>query len=354
MRITPDAAPAKRTFLLALLMTLCAATPHRTQNVESLPKYQSGQSVSGALRLWGHGSPDTDFMGKLVTSWEEGFRKHHPRIQFENRMYGTASAIGALYAGAGDLAIMGREIRPFEISAFERVFRYPPLGIDVATGSLDIRNMDFSLNVFVQKDNPLGKLTITQVDAIFGCEHLRGPRNIRTWGELGIRGEWQDKPINVYGFPINRGFAVFFQDAALGGSRKWNGDLKEFGDLRQPDGTLHDAGLRILEALARDPYGIAYSNLRYINGQVKPLALAATDDGPYYEATKENLIQRKYPLTRFITTFVNRAPGRPLEPKVKEFLRYILSREGQQEVLRDGNYLPLSEEAVQAQLRKLE
>ena len=354
MRVIPDAGAARRRFLLALLMTFYAATPGRTQNAESLPKYQSEQTVSGTLRLWGHGSPDTDFMGKLVRTWEEGFRKHHPGIQFENRMYGTASAIGALYAGAGDLAIMGREIRPFEISAFERVFRYPPLGVDITTGSLDIRNMDFALNVFVHKDNPLGKLTMTQVDAIFGCEHLRGPRNIRIWGELGFTGEWQDKPINVYGFPINRGFAVFFQDAALGGSRKWNGDLKEFGDVRQPDGTLRDGGLRILDALARDPYGIAYSNLRYMNAQVKPLALAATDGGPYYEATKENLIRHKYPLTRFITTFVNRAPGGRLDPKVKEFLRYILSREGQQEVVRDGHYLPLSEEAVRAQLRKLE
>ena len=354
MRVILDATPAKRRFLPALLMTLCAATPGRTQNVESLPMYQSEQSVSGTLRLWGHGSPDTDFMGKLVRSWEERFRKHHPGIQFENRMYGTASAIGALYAGTADLAIMGREIRPFEISAFERAFRYPPLGIDITTGSLDIRNMDFALNVFVHKNNPLGQLTMTQVDAIFGCEHLRGPRNIRTWGDLGLTGEWQDKPINVYGFPINRGFAIFFQDAALGGSRKWNGDLREFGDVRQPDGTLRDGGLRILEALARDPHGMAYSNVRYMNAQVKPLPLAATDGGPYYEATKETLIQRKYPLTRFITTFVNRAPGRPLDPKVREFLRYILSREGQQEVVRDGNYLPLSEEAVRTQLRKLE
>ena len=351
---SPDATPVKHTFLVAALMTLCAAGPGRTQNVQALPKYQSEQSVGGVLRLWGHGSPDTDFMGKLVRSWEEGFRKHHPGIQFEDRLYGTASAIGALYASAGDLAIMGREIRPFEISAFEHVFRYPPLGIDIATGSLDIRNMDFALNVFVHKDNPLGKLTITQVDAIFGCEHLRGPRNIRIWGELGFTGEWKDKPIHVYGFPINRGFAVFFQDAALGGSRKWNADLKEFGDVRQPDGTLRDGGLRILEALARDPYGIAYSNLRYMNAQVKPLALAATDGGQYYEATKENLIHRKYPLTRFITTFVNRTPGRALDPKVKEFLRYILSREGQEEVVLDGNYLPLSEAAVRSQLRKLE
>src|SRR5262249_51329351 len=200
---------------------------------------------------------------------------------------------------------------------------------------LDIRNMDFALNVFVHKDNPLARLTMTQVDAIFGSEHRRGTKNIRTWGELGLTGKWQDKPIHVYGFPVRRGFAIFFQDAAIGGSHKWNCDLKEFADLKQPDGSLLDGGQRILDALAADRYGIAYSNLRYANPQVKPLALAATDGGPYYEATKENLIARRYPLTRFITTFINRPPGKPVDPKVKEFLRYILSREGQQDILRD-------------------
>ncbi len=293
-------------------------------------------------------------MGKLVSSWEEGFRKYHPGVQFENRMYGTASAMGALYASVGDLAIMGREIWPSETTTFEKVFQYPPLGVDITTGSLDIRNMDFALNVFVHQDNPLIRLTMTQVDGVFGSEHRRGPQNIRTWGELGLTGEWKDKPIRVYGFPAHRGFAVFFEDAALGGSHKWNCDMKEFADLRQPDGSLVDGGQQILDALSQDRYGIAYSNLRYRNAQVKPLALAPVDGGPYYEATKENLIQRKYPLTRFITTFVNRAPGRPLDPKVKEFLRYILSREGQQAIVRDGNYLPLSEDAIRAQLRKLD
>jgi phosphate transport system substrate-binding protein len=293
-------------------------------------------------------------MGKLVRSWEEGFRKFHPGVQFENRMYGTASAMGALYAGVGDLAIMGREIWPYEVTTFEKFFHYPPLGVDITTGSLDIRNMDFALNVFVHKDNPLARLTMTQVDGVFGSEHRRGPRNIRTWGELGLSGEWKDKRIHVYGFPVNRGFAVFFQDAALGGSHKWNCDLKEFFDLRQPDGSLLDGGQQVLDALAQDRYGIAYSNLRYRNAQVKALALATTDDGPSYEATKDNLIRRNYPLTRFITTFVNRAPDRPLDPKVKEFLRYILSREGQQAIVRDGNYLPLSEDGIRAQLRKLD
>ncbi|MDT5158012.1 MAG: phosphate transport system substrate-binding protein [Acidobacteriota bacterium] len=343
-----------RRFLSVSIMLLCVVMTARAQELSHLPEYQPERSINGTLRLWGHGSPDTDFMGRLVKSWEEGFRRFHPGVQFENRMYGTASAMGALYTGVGDLAIMGREIWPFETKTFEKVFHYPPTGVDITTGSLDIRNMDFALNVFVHKDNPLAHLTLTQVDAVFGSEHLRGPRNIRTWGDLGLTGEWADKPINVYGFPVHRGFAVFFQDTALGGSHKWNCDMREFADVKQPDGKLLDGGQRILDALAQDRYGIAYSNLRYMNAQVKPLALAASNGAPYYEATKENLIQRKYPLTRFITTFFNRAPGQPVDPKVREFLRYILSREGQQAIVRDGNYLPLSEDAIRAQLKKLE
>jgi phosphate transport system substrate-binding protein len=343
-----------RRFLLVSMMLLCAVASARAQELERLPKYQPEQTVAGTLRLWGHGSPDTDFMGRLVKSWEEGFSRYQPGVRFENRMYGTASAMGALYVGVGDLAIMGREIWPFEVTTFEKVFHYPPTGVDITTGSLDIRNMDFALNVFVHKDNPLAKLTLTQADAVFGGEHLRGPRNVRAWDGLGLTGEWKDKPIHVYGFPVHRGFAVYFQDAVLGGSHKWNCDLKEFADVRQPGGSLLDGGQRVLDALAKDRYGIAYSNLRYMNAQVKPVALAANEGGPYYEATKENLVQRKYPLTRFITTFFNRAPGKPVDPKVKEFLRYILSREGQQAIVNDGNYLPLSEEAISVQLKKLE
>jgi phosphate transport system substrate-binding protein len=168
-----------------------------------------------------------------------------------------------------------------------------------------------------------------------------------------LTGEWRDKPIHVYGFPVRRGFAVFFQDAVMGGSHKWNCDMKEFLDIKQPDGSLLDGGQRILDALAEDHYGIAYSNLRYRNAQAKDVALATTDGGPYYQATKENLIQRKYPLTRLITTFINRAPGHSVDPKVKEFLRYILSRNGQEAIVSDGNYLPLSEQSIRDQLKKL-
>ena len=324
------------------------------QKLEALPHYQPGQTVSGTIRVWGHGSFKRDFMGRLMKYWEEGFRRYQPGIQIENRMYGTASAIGALYTGAGDLAILGEEIHPVAAAAFERVMHYPPEGVDIATGSLDVRNFDYAHVFFVHEDNPLSKLTLTQLDAIFGDEHRRGPRNIRTWGEVGLAGNWRDKPIHPYGWRLDDDFALYLQGTLLMGSHKWNCDLREFAHINNADGTVYDHGQRILDALAQDPLGIAVSNLRYLCPRVKPLALASRDGEPYYEATKQNLVERKYPLTRVIPAFFNRAPGQPLDPKVKEFLRYLLSLEGQQDIVRDRNYLPLSQRVIREQLKKLD
>jgi phosphate transport system substrate-binding protein len=140
----------------------------------------------------------------------------------------------------------------------------------------------------------------------------------------------------------------------MGGSLKWNCDMQEFSDVRKPDGSLTDAGQRIVDAVAKDRYGIAYSGLPYKNPLAKPVALAPQDGGLYFEPTKENVIERKYPLTRTISIFINRAPGTSIDPKVKEFLRYILSREGQEAVVRDGGYLPLNGDIVREERRKLE
>lgn len=334
-------------------MALAAASAH-AQDLESLPHYQPKQVVTGTIRIWGHGSPGHDFMGKLMRYWEDGFRRFQPGIRIENRMYGTASAIGALYTGVADMTILGEEIHAPAVAAFERVMHYPPLGIEIANGSLDVRNFDYAHVFFVHKDNPLSKLTLVQLDAIFGSEHRRGPRNIRTWGELGLGGEWQDKPITPYGWRVDDDFATYLQDTLLMGSHRWNCDLREFRHITRPDGSIIDHGQQILDALARDRYGIAVSNLRYQNAQVKPLALATEDGAPYYEATKENLIQHRYPFTRVIPAFINRQPGKPIDPKVREFLSYLLSYEGQHDLVREGGYLPLSEESIREQLKKLE
>lgn len=334
---------------------LCAAvsTAAQGQGLDQLPRYRPEQQVSGTIRLWGHGSFKADFMGRLVRTWAQGFGRYQPRVKLENYMYGTASAIGALSVGPGDVALLGEEISPAASAAFQRAKHYPPLGIEVATGSLDTAFFDYAHVVFVNKDNPIARLTLRQLDAVFGAEHRRGPRNIRRWGELGLTGEWANARIQPYSWR-DLDFSLFIQGAVLGGSHRWNDEVKDFGHLRRPDGSVADPGKQILDALAGDRFGIAISNWRYANPRVKAIALAAADGGPYYDATKANLISQRYPLTRIVPAFIDRPPGRPVDPKVREFLRYILSREGQEAITRESGYLQLSAAAVREQRRKLE
>jgi len=329
--------------MLLCVVAVCA------QNVDSLPHYQAGQMIDGVIRIWGDEQMDT-----VMRRWQAGFQKLHPNVRFETKLLGTGTGMAGLYSGVADIALLGRDATSSEVMAFEWVFKYKPSAIEVATGSLDAPGKTFAIGVLVTKDNPLTNLTLTQLDAIFGSEHRRGARNIRIWGDLGLTGVWKDKPINVYGYDAETNTGSFFKRAVFKGSDKWNCELKEFADLKQANGSLLDSGQRISEALAHDRYGIAYSNLRDVNGQVKPLAISLTDEGPFYEATRENLIQRKYPLTRSVSIYVNRAPGQPLDSKVKEFLRYILSQEGQREVAQDRDFMRLSDATAKEQVRKLE
>lgn len=330
-----------------------AAAGPETQFVDALPLYAPAARVSGTIRLWGHGSPKHDFMGKLMNAWIAGFARHQPGVKFENHMYGTASAIGALYTGAGDIAILGEEISPAAAMAFEREKHYPPTGIQIATGSLDVNFFDYAHMIFVHRDNPLPGLTLAQLDALFGAEHRRGPRNIRTWGELGLTGEWNALHIQPYGWQADVDFALFFREAVLENSHRWNTDLKEFVHVLRPDGTQYDHGQQILDALARDPTGIAISNVRYANPAVRALPLARSAGEPFYAPTKANLIAQTYPLVRIIPAFIDRAPGQSVAPPVREFLRYLLSREGQQALVHDSDYLPLGADIIRAQLEKL-
>jgi phosphate transport system substrate-binding protein len=325
------------------------------QALNGLPHYQPQEQVFGTIRLWGHGAPVLDFMGMLVKSWEEGFQKVQPGVRFEYDMYGTASAMGALYAGKGDIAILGQEIYPFETTAFEQVKHYTPLGIEIATGSVDVRNFDFAIGVFVNKKNPLSQMTVDQIDKVFAWHEGGKPANIETWGQLGLKGEWADKPIHLYGWYESDIFSTFVENAALNGSHQWRCGMKQYAHIHRPDGTIYDSGQQILDDLSNDPYGMALSNVRYLNERdaVKPLALAHTSAGPYYAATKETLINRQYPLGRIIPAEIDRAPGQPVDPKVKEFLRYILSREGQEDIVRNGKYLPMQPEAAKRELEKL-
>lgn len=322
--------------------------------VASMPPYVPQEMVTGVIRISGHASATNPWMRQLVMAWQADLQHFQPGIQLEYRMFGTSSAIPALFNGTADIAILGEEIDPAAVRTFERVMQHPPLGIDIATGSVDVRNMDFAQMFFVNKANPLTRISLTQLDAIFGEEHRRGPANIRTWGELGLRGDWASKPIHPYGWRIDDSFGYFLEQYLMEGSHRWNCDLREFAHIYRPDGTIYDSGQQILDSLANDPYGIAVSNIRYAGANVRPLALALTPAGPYYDLSTQTLIDGTYPLTRRIPAVIDHTPGMPLDPKLREFLSYLLSQDGQHVILQDHRYLPLSASAAGRERRKLQ
>ena len=218
-----------------------------------------------------------------------------------------------------------------------------------------VRNHGYAIVLFVQQDNPLEQLTLAQVDAVFSVAHRRSGAGARTWGDLGLGGDWRSRPIHPYGLAIARGFAEYFEDAVFESSRIWNPSLREFADQPGSKGGDTDGGQMLLNALAEDPQGIGYAGLLYHNPRVRPLAIAASEAGPYVMPTQENVLNHTYPLTRKIAIFLNRAPGRPVDPKLKEFLRYVLSREGQRLVLSEGGgYLPMLAPFATRELEKLE
>jgi phosphate transport system substrate-binding protein len=340
--------------LLATAQIAGVSEPYESQVVSSLPHYAPQGQVHGVIRISGHGSAKIPWMRQLLLMWQEDFQRFQPGVTLEYRMFGTSSAIPALWTGTADVALLGEEIDPVAVRTFERVKHYPPLGIDVLTGSVDIRNIDYAQMVFVNKDNPLTHLSMVELDGIFGEEHRRGGVNIRTWDQLGLRGEWASKPITPYGWRIDDSFGIFLEGYLLEGSHRWNCALHEFSHIYRPDGSIYDHGQQSLDALANDRYGIAISNIRYAGQNVKALTIGMTPAGPFIPVSKQTLIDRTYPLSRVIPAVIDRKPGMPVDPKIREFLRYLLSQEGQQVVLKDGRYLPISAAVAQKEVRKLD
>lgn len=311
--------------------------------------YQPAHSVSGVIRVWGNGE-----MTALVRRWEAGFRKYHPGARIEANLTGSDVAMAGLYTGLADVALLGRESTASEGKAFEWIFGYQPASVEIMTGSLDRPGRSPALVAFVHQDNPLSRITLVQLDAVFGQELLHGAtRNIRTWGELGLPEEWADAPINLYTFDSETGSGRFFRRVVLGDSRKMNWErLTEFQDSRRLRDPTHDASRKILDALATDRFGLAVASGPAPPG-TRPLALAFDAGGNFWVPTRDTLVSRDYPLTRSAYAYFNVKPDAPLDSKLSEFLGYVLSRDGQQDVDADAQYLPLSEEAVHEQRRRL-
>ena len=328
-----------------------------TEADQSLEPYVPRQQVEGTISIWGHGAygKRLQFVEGLVAAWEKGFREFQPGVTFENRLHGTASAIGSLYTGVGDIALLGREIWQPEIDAFTEVRGYPPTGIEVMTGSFNVRNRGYAIVIFVHKDNPIRGLTLAQLDAIYGVDRRRGHAPVSTWSDLGLGGDWADRPVRLYGLPIARGFAVFVEDRVFLGGRKWKPALREYPDDPNSVSTATDGANRLLADLAQDPHGIGYAGLVYNHPGVRAVAIEETrGSGPVFP-TEETVADRSYPLTRVISVFLDRQPGHRADAKLEEFLRFILSRQGQEIVSSDGHgYLPLTREIADQQMRKLE
>ncbi len=343
--------------ILLLGWGICAAAaPARapeTAFVDALPVYVPQGQVSGTIRLWGHGSYRRNFMGNVLNRLITRFHELQPGVRFENRMYGTASAVGALSLGAGDIALLGEEISPQAALEFRRARGYAPTEFQVATGSLDVNFFDYAHMIFVHRDNPLAQLSLAQLEAVFGTEGRMGSAPLRTWGDLGLTGEWADKPIQPYGWKVDEDFALFFRERVLGDSHRWNPAIKEYVHVIRADGTQYDHGQQIMDALAADRYGIAISNIRYANPDVRTVALSWQAAGPAVQADKATLIAQQFPLVRVIPAFIDRAPGKPVEPAVREFLRFMLSREGQQALVEETGYLPIDAAIIARQLAEL-
>jgi phosphate transport system substrate-binding protein len=300
-------------------------------------------TVGEVIRVWG-----TAQVQSLARQWDLGLSKAHPRVRVESRLTGSDVGVAGLYTGLADLAVLGRECTAFERKAFEWIFRYPPAQIQIMTGSLDRGGQAPALIASVHRDNPLVQLTLVQLDAIFGHERLSGaPKSIRTWGDLGLTGEWADKSIHLYADDAESGTGRFFRHTVLGDSAKMNWEhFTEFKGL--------DARHRILAALAADPAGLAVTggSSEFVP-QVKALALARDAGHEAVAASRESLISRSYPLTRAVYAYFNRPPDAPMDARLKAFLRYLLSEEAQRDVVESNDYLPLSSESRRQQLQKL-
>jgi phosphate transport system substrate-binding protein len=332
--------------------------------LDDLPAYVPNQKVSGVIRLWGSNYFADGSLGKR---WEDGFRKHHPGVAFKNELKTALAGIPALTFGLADIAPM-RHITSDETLLYQRYHDSWPLEITVVTGSLDVPGWSYALGIFVHRSNPLSRLTVEQLDGVFGAQRsgafqgtewttaaARGPeKNIRTWGQLGLTGEWAEKPIHVYGYNLRYHIPATFERLVFQGGAKWNEQLVEFTNYKNPDGTTELEAQQVTSAVSRDRWGIGYSSVAFRRPETKVLAIAPRGSGTYVELDLQALRSREYPLLDEVYFYLRKEPGKRLDPKVKEFLRYVLSREGQEAVQQDGKYLPLPGRVVAEQLRKLD
>ena len=295
----------------------------------NLPAYKTTSGVSGSLSSVG-----SDTLNNLMTLWAEGFQRAYPNVKIQVEGKGSSTAPPALIQGTAQIGPMSRAMKASELDEFEKKFGYKPLQMRV---SID------ALAVYVNKDNPIEKLTLAEVDAIFSSTRKCGHgSSIDTWDQAGLAdAAWAKKPISLYGRNSASGTYGYFKDIALCG-----GDYRD--SVKEQPGSAS-----VVQGVSEDRNGMGYSGIGYKTSGVRTVALAKAKGEEYYSTDVEAVLAGHYPLSRYLFLYVNKAPNRPLDPLVREFLRYVLSRDGQETVVKDG-YIPLTGKLIGTELAKID
>ena len=292
----------------------------------ALPNYEKTSGVSGNLSSVG-----SDSLANLMTLWAEEFKKNYPNVNIQIQAAGSSTAPPALTEGTANMGPMSRPMKDSEIQAFEEKYGYKPTAVPVAIDALA---------VFVHKDNPIKSLSIEQVDAIFSSTRLCGyDKDIKTWGDLGLTGEWANKPLQLFGRNSVSGTYGYFKEEAL-----CKGDFK--ANVNEQPGSAS-----VVQSISSTLNAIGYSGIGYRTSSVRAVPLSKKG-GEAFEANEQNALAGKFPLSRFFYVYVNKAPNKPLSPLDAEFLKLVLSKQGQEVVVKDG-YIPLPSKVVEKAKQEL-
>jgi phosphate transport system substrate-binding protein len=293
-----------------------------------LAAYKAVSGISGNISSVG-----SDTLNNLMTLWAEQFQKFYPNAKIQIEGKGSSTAPPALIAGTAQLGPMSRPMKGTEIDGFEKKYGYKPTPVRTSVDALAL---------FVNKDNPIKCLTLAQVDAAFSKSRRGGaPEDVKTWGQLGLTGEWASKPISLYGRNSASGTYGFFKEHILK-----NGDFKD--EVKEQPGSA-----AVVQGATVDRFALGYSGIGYATAGVRAVPLAEKAGGKCEDATADNAYSGEYPLARFLYVYVNKAPGKPLDPLTREFAKLLLSKEGQEVVVKDG-YFPIPAQIAKEELGKIQ
>lgn len=309
--------------------TLASSTAIAVQTVDAnLSDYQKASGVSGNLSSVG-----SDTLANLMTLWAESFKRNYPNVNIQIQAAGSSTAPPALTEATANIGPMSRKMKDKELDAFEKKYGYKPTAIPVAIDALA---------VYVNKDNPIEGMSIAQVDAIMSSTRKCGyPTDMATWGDAGLTGSWAAKSIQLYGRNSVSGTYGYFKKQAL-----CKGDFKS--NVNEQPGSAS-----VVQSVSTSLNGIGYSGIGYKTSGVKAVALTKKEGSPFVAATPENALSGKYPLARFLYVYVNKKPNQALAPLEREFIKMVLSKQGQEIVIKDG-YIPLPAKVVNKTLTGLE